>query len=253
MKIVIITQDEPIYILPAIQRLLNLIPNSFTISGCVVLSPSPFGKREGLTKRAFKLLEIFGLKFFLYYASSFFFSRLFRPSLKKILSQHYVEEIRLDTAINHNSSLKKISRVQPDLLISIAGNEIFKKPLIELAPLGCLNLHTGLLPKYRGLMPTFWALKNNDKEIGVSVFYVDSGIDSGPIVVQKKVPVRNRVQSDLIKETKKVGIDCILEALTNIENNSVVIQDNDDSQSTYYGFPTPVDVAAFKKSGAKFF
>ena len=46
-------------------------------------------------------------------------------------------------------------------LISILGNQIFKKPLIELAPKGCINLHTALLPKYRGLMPTFWVLKNN--------------------------------------------------------------------------------------------
>ena len=66
------------------------------------------------------------------------------------------------------------------------GNQIFKKQIIELAPKGCINLHTALLPKYRGLMPTFWVLKNNEKYTGVSVFFVDKGIDSGPIIVQRK-------------------------------------------------------------------
>ncbi len=56
---------------------------------------------------------------------------------------------------------------KPDMLISILGNQIFKKPLINLAPKGCLNLHTALLPKYRrGLMSTFWVLKNNEQVAG---------------------------------------------------------------------------------------
>ena len=253
MKIILITQDEPIYILPAVNRLLKLLPERFTIVSCVVLSPSPFGKREGFLRKSKKMLNVFGLEFFIYYSYVFIFKRLFSPSLTKILNWHGVEKIRLEENINHHSSLEKLKSVKPDLLISIAGNEIFKKPLIELAPLGCLNLHTGLLPKYRGLMPTFWALKNNEKEIGVSVFYVDPGIDSGPIIVQRKIPANNRAQSDLIKKTKKVGMDCIIEALENIANNSVTIQSNDDSQSTYFGFPTRDDVRAFKKSGAKFF
>ena len=75
------------------------------------------------------------------------------------------------------------------MLVSILGNQIFKRKLIDLAPKGCINLHTALLPKYRGLMPTFWALKNNEKNTGVSVFFVDEGIDSGPIIIQKKVVI----------------------------------------------------------------
>ena len=51
-----------------------------------------------------------------------------------------------------------------------------KKQIFNLAPKGCLNLHTALLPKYRGLMPTFWVLKNNETHTGVSVFFVDKGI-----------------------------------------------------------------------------
>ena len=253
MKILIITQDEPIYIAPVVKKLINQISFDHEIVGCVVLLASASGKKEAFYQKALKIFYVFGFEFFVQYAIRFVYRRLFTQSLSSFLKQKNVLRIKLEKSINHDESLKLIQNTEPDVLISLAGNEIFKKPLIELAPKGCLNLHTGLLPKYRGLMPTFWALKNNEKEIGVSVFYVDTGIDSGPIAVQKKLPIRNRVQSDLIKETKEVGIDCILEAVSNIKNDSVVMQDNDDSQSTYYGFPTSVDVAAFKKSGAKFF
>ena len=253
MRVMIITQNEPIYIADTVASLIDKLLGKHEIVGCVVLSPSPFGKRETLIRKALKTLKIFGFRFFAYYTIKYILSKLTKKPLVSRLEEKNIPQIHLEKTINDSSSLAEISKYKPDILISIAGNEIFKKPLIELAPRGCLNLHTGLLPKYRGLMPRFWALKNNEKEIGVSVFYVDQGIDSGPILVQRNVPVRNRVQSDLIKETKKVGIDCVIEALTKIENESAVIYDNDDRQSTYFGFPSRGDVEAFKKSGARFF
>ena len=80
-----------------------------------------------------------------------------------------------------------IKYYEPDLLVSILGNQIYREPIINLASNGCINLHTALLPKYRGLMPSFWVLRNGEYYTGVSVFFVDEGIDSGPIIVQKKV------------------------------------------------------------------
>lgn len=88
--------------------------------------------------------------------------------------------------------------------ISITGNQIFKKQLIELAPERCLNLHTALLPKYWGLIASFWVLKNNETHTGVSVFFVDEEIDSRPLV-QKKVEIENRTQEELVGFTKNVG------------------------------------------------
>ncbi len=59
-------------------------------------------------------------------------------------------------SINSEQALARIASYHPDVLVSIAGNQLFKRPLIELASKACINLHTALLPKYRGLMPTFW-------------------------------------------------------------------------------------------------
>ena len=70
-------------------------------------------------------------------------------------------------------------------------------------------------------MPTFWVLKNNEKYTGVSVFFVDEGIDSGPIIVQEKVEIANKTQQQLIKETKQIGMNLILKSIDLIDKNEL--------------------------------
>lgn len=102
-------------------------------------------------------------------------------------------------------------------------------------------------------MPTFWVMKNNEKKTGVSVFFVDRGIDSGPIIVQKEVEIGNRTQEELINHTKKIGMEAIAKSLDLILNNEVKLIENDPSKKTYFTFPTRKDVLVFKKNGKKFY
>jgi len=139
---------------------------------------------------------------------------LIRPKkIDYILQQYNIPKITLSKQINDEESVNTIKQFQPDLLVSILGNQIFKEPIINLAPKGCINLHTALLPKYRGLMPTFWVMKNDEEYTGVSVFFVDEGIDSGPIIVQEKIKIENRTLEQLIKHTKKIGMEAIVKAI----------------------------------------
>ena len=102
-------------------------------------------------------------------------------------------------------------------------------------------------------MPTFWVLKNNEKYTGVSVFFVDEGIDSGPIIVQEKVEIANKNQQQLIKETKQIGMNLILKSIDLIDKNELKLIENPESEKSYYSFPTPEDVKEFKRQGKKFF
>jgi hypothetical protein len=133
--------------------------------------------------------------------------------------------------------------------VSIGGNQIFKRPLLDIPTKGCINLHTALLPKYRGLMPSFWVLKNQEKYTGISVFMVDEGIDSGPLVVQKKIEIGNRTQEELITYTKDLGMDCILEAICLLRDGKEVLMPNPVEEMTYFSFPTRNDVKEFKRNG----
>lgn len=254
MRIVIITQDEPFYLAENLKYLFKNLPKHSEVVACVVNEVSPFGKKETFYEKIKKTYNVFGLKFFMHYALKFLKSK-FDTSKKvyKVLKNNNIPIVSLEKNINHKDSVDLIKQYKPDLLVSILGNQIFKKQIFELAPKGCLNLHTALLPKYRGLMPTFWVMKNNEKYTGVSVFYVDQGIDSGPILVQEKVEIGERTQEELIRYTKKIGMDSIIKAIQMIESNTVKLINNDASEMTYYSFPTKEDVAVFKQNGKHFF
>ena len=254
MRIVIITQNEPFYLGENINYLLKILPKEYEVVGAVIAIPSPFGKKESFIKKAKRTFDIFGLNFFIFYSMKYIIHYFdSKKSVKKVLLKNDVPKIKLSKSINHKSSIKIIESFKPDLLVSIQGNEIFKNPIIKLAKKGCINLHTALLPKYRGLMPTFWALKNNEKYTGVSVFFVDEGIDSGPIIIQKRIEITNQTQEELIIQTKKLGMEAIVESINLINENSFTLIDNDDSKKTYFSFPKKSDVDEFKKIGKSFF
>ena len=254
MRILIITQDDPFYLPNALSFFLKKLPVTYKVVGTVLLSGSVRGKKQSFLQKAFDSLRVFGINFFLHYSFKYISVKIFsKLSVRKLMDQNKIPLIELQESINHKRSRQILDDYQADILISVAGNEIFKEPLINLTPNGCLNLHTGKLPLYRGLMPTFWALLNKEKDIGISVFFVDEGIDSGPILVQRSIPIIKRIQSEVIRETKIVGMECIIEALNLIKNGNYKLIPNDVGKATYYSFPTKNDVKAFKKSGARFF
>ena len=254
MRIILITQDDPFYLPENLEFFLENLPDDTEVVGCIVSKISPFGKKESFFDKARRTYKIFGTGFFLRYGLDYLIAKLaHRRGVTDVLRQHQVREIPLTGSVNSSASLEGIQALSPDLLISIAGNEIFRKPLIDLAPLGCINLHTALLPKYRGLMPSFWVLKNGEKETGVSVFYVDEGIDSGPILVQERITIGRMTQSELIKHSKTVGMHAVIKAVAKIRDGDTETLPNDDDKSTYFRFPSKKDVREFRQSGARFF
>lgn len=254
MNIVLITQDDPFYLAHNIDYLINNLPGHSKIAACVLLDVSPFGKKETILQKAKKTYGIFGLRFFIRYSLRYLLNKFDNSKkVKYILHIHNIPIIELNQNINSNDSINKIKKYYPDLLISIAGNQIFKRPILELAPRGCLNLHTALLPKYRGLMPSFWVLKNNEEYTGASVFFVDEGIDSGHVLVQKKIEIKDMSLEKLIMATKKLGMDAIIESVNLIESENYKLIENDDSQKSYFHFPTKEDVKEFLKIGKRFY
>lgn len=254
MRILLLTQDDPFYLAPNIDYLLRNLPPSHEVVGCCLFDVSPFGRKERFFEKAKKTFDIFGAAFFVRYSIKFLAGQ-FDPRMKveKVLAHHGVPLLQSEGSINSAESLTMLRKQSPDLLISIAGNQIFKKPLIELAPNGCLNLHTALLPRYRGLMPSFWVMKNDEKLTGVSVFFVDEGIDSGPILVQEEIEIGDRSLEQLIIDTKKLGMDCIIRGVQLIEDGQYTLLENDPTQKSYYSFPARADVEHFRSIGKRFF
>jgi methionyl-tRNA formyltransferase len=83
----------------------------------------------------------------------------------------------------------ELRALQPDLIVVVAYGHILPPAILELPRHGCLNVHTSLLPKYRGAAPIQWAIANGETETGVTVMKMDAGLDTGPIISQRRTTI----------------------------------------------------------------
>ena len=115
---------------------------------------------------------------------------------------------------DHADLLKCIEKINPDLLITVAYGHILKVEVLNKPKFGAINLHYSLLPAYRGAAPVQWAILNGEKTTGVSVFKLDSGMDTGPIYLQRSVEIeQNDTTSSLLSKLNSVGVELIKETL----------------------------------------
>lgn len=140
-----------------------------------------------------------------------------------------------------------------ELIVSISGTQLYKKLLREQTPAGIINCHGALLPKYRGLMPSFWTLCNNESEGGVSVHFVAAKLDSGPIVVQRRYRIHpHDTLEDVMQRSKDLAAEAILDSVRLIEAGDPPLIDNPEELATSFSMPGPEDVKRFRATGHKF-
>ena len=122
--------------------------------------------------------------------------------------------------INSNDGIEKLQSSDPDLIVSIRYGTIIQSAVIAIPRFGILNLHSGILPQYRGVMATFWAMLNSDKHVGCTLHYIiDGTIDTGPIVsiYQKKRNVKTDYFTNVISLYPS-GCELIIKAVKIIES-----------------------------------
>ena len=126
--------------------------------------------------------------------------------------------------VENESDLQELLRNQ-DLLITIAFGWILKEETLSIPKFGGINLHFSLLPKWRGAAPVQRALENGDKITGVTVFQMDSGMDTGPIWSQLSFEIpENSDATSLFQALSEIGSDAIVQSLIKIENRELPIK-----------------------------
>jgi len=125
-------------------------------------------------------------------------------------------------SVNAPEAIAFISSHGPDLL-AVCGTTVLKPAVFTLAPRGAINIHTGITPEYRSADPVFWALYHGDVDkVGVTVHYIDAGIDTGAVIHQATVPVyREDTLAAISARCVRRGAALYLQALTEIANGSV--------------------------------
>ena len=94
----------------------------------------------------------------------------------------------------------QIRELRPDLIVVAAYGQILPKDLLEVPRYGCVNLHTSLLPKYRGAAPIQWAILNGDPETGVTIMKMDEGLDTGGILAQQSTPISGQEDAQTLHD-----------------------------------------------------
>ncbi|MFT5248460.1 MAG: methionyl-tRNA formyltransferase [bacterium] len=123
--------------------------------------------------------------------------------------------------VNSETSLNKISNYDCDVLVSMSFNQIFRKEIINLTPIGIINCHAGKLPFYRGRNILNWVLINDEKEFGITVHFVDEGIDTGDIILQETFPITEKDNyKTLLEKSYSSCANILYQSLVQIYGNS---------------------------------
>jgi methionyl-tRNA formyltransferase len=139
---------------------------------------------------------------------------------------------------NNKKFLAKLKELDIDIIIN-QSQAVLKKNLLAIPRIGVLNRHNALLPKNRGRLTPFWVLYKEEKETGVSIHFVDEGLDSGDIVIQEKYEViKNDTFNTLVKKNYEIAPRLMLKALDMLESGNYTSIPNDDRLSTYNSTPT---------------
>jgi len=148
--------------------------------------------------------------------------------------------LALDLPIAQPESIKNnddfrahLSALKPDAIIVVGYGRIIPQWMIDLPPLGNLNLHASLLPKYRGAAPVQWAIARGETMTGVTTMRIDAGLDTGDILLQKEIPINpTDTAESLAPRLAAIGADFIVDTLHGLEAGTMHPRPQDDEKAT---------------------
>jgi methionyl-tRNA formyltransferase len=132
--------------------------------------------------------------------------------------------------------VETLRALHPDVIVTVAYGKIIPPQILALPPLGCINVHPSLLPKYRGASPIQAALANGERETGVTIMYQSETLDAGDIILQRRVPIApDDTAQTLEARLAEEGAHALVEALMLIGDGKAPRRPQDESQATYAG------------------
>jgi methionyl-tRNA formyltransferase len=150
--------------------------------------------------------------------------------------------------VNALEFLRDLKDLGVDLIVSINTPQRLKSPILGLPAHGCLNVHFGMLPRYRGLLPIFHAIMNGEPSFGVTVHVMDEKLDNGDIVAQRAVPIgSNDTLDSLYPKAFGVASELLVEAIESIERGTMVRRPNVPAEKTYYSYPTREQIDRYRR------
>lgn len=157
-----------------------------------------------------------------------------KPSPIKELALSYGLRVLQPLTLRTETALEEFSCLQPDLLVVAAYGLIVPKDFLQTPPLGAINVHASLLPRWRGAAPIQRAILAGDEETGVTIMQMVEKLDAGPILLQKVSPILpNETAGELHDRLAQLGSEVLLEALAAIAAGTIEPRLQEESLATY--------------------
>jgi methionyl-tRNA formyltransferase len=121
-----------------------------------------------------------------------------------------------------------------ELAVVVAYGKILPRAVLDALPRGCINVHGSILPKYRGAAPVQWAVINNETETGVAIMQLDEGMDTGPVLLERRVEIdAEETSGELLARLAPLGAAALLEAIDGLAAGTVTPVAQDHTQATH--------------------
>jgi methionyl-tRNA formyltransferase len=127
-----------------------------------------------------------------------------------------------------------LRELKSDLMVVVAYGQILPQTILDLPPFGCLNVHTSLLPKYRGAAPIQWAIADGEPETGVTIMLMDAGLDTGPVLATRRTPILPTDDSQILHDRlAQLGAELLAETIPGYVAGKISPQPQPAEGSTY--------------------
>ena len=142
--------------------------------------------------------------------------------------------VRYPFKLDEENEINHLKRLKPDLVVVVAYGKILPEKLLNIENLSFLNVHASLLPRWRGAAPIQRAIMMGDKETGISIMKIVPKLDAGPVLIQSKFQISNKINYEEISEKMSdLGAKLIIDALELIKNNNANFTPQDETKVTY--------------------
>ncbi len=155
------------------------------------------------------------------------------PSPVKLAALRHDLRVWQPEKIRHADSVEHLRGLAPDAMVIVGYGQIVPQSIIDIAPLGVINVHASLLPELRGAAPIQWSIVRGYEKTGVTTMRIDSGLDTGDIALKWETPVDpNETAPELSPRLASAGADLLLQTLTGLANKTVTPVPQDNSLAT---------------------
>ncbi len=154
------------------------------------------------------------------------------PPIKTAAQQYQIPVLQIEK-INKEESLEQLRALSCDLFVTAAYGQILSQKLLDIPPQGVVNVHASLLPAYRGASPIAWSILCGDRETGVTTMFTDAGMDTGDIILQRRIPIEDMdTTQTLTEKLSLLGADLLIETLHGITEKTVPRIPQDSQKAT---------------------